>query len=95
LEGCAAGRVGATEAHYNPVVPLQCNIDSRGKAARLIYGLVLLAAGVAMLVWWALPGGGVVAWVLTAVAILGGAFAVFEARAGWCVVRAMGFKTPL
>ena len=24
-----------------------------------------------------------------------GAFAVFEARAGWCVVRAMGFKTPM
>ncbi|MBT6728200.1 MAG: hypothetical protein HOA75_15830 [Deltaproteobacteria bacterium] len=25
----------------------------------------------------------------------GGAFAIFEARAGWCVIRAMGFKTPL
>ena len=24
-----------------------------------------------------------------------GAFAVFEARAGWCAVRAMGFKTKM
>ena len=22
-------------------------------------------------------------------------FAIFEARAGWCVIRAMGFKTPM
>ena len=27
--------------------------------------------------------------------LAGGAFAVFEARAGWCAVRAMGFRTPL
>ena len=80
---------------YNPAMPLQCNIDSRGKAARLIYGLVMLAGGVAMLILWALPGHSLLAWVLTAVAMLGGAFAVFEARAGWCAIRAMGFKTPL
>jgi hypothetical protein len=74
---------------------LQCNIDSRGRAARLIYGLILLAAGVAMLLWWALPAGTVAAWVVTLLVLAGGAFAVFEARAGWCVVRAMGFRTPL
>jgi hypothetical protein len=28
-------------------------------------------------------------------AMLGGAFAIFEARAGWCALRAMGIKTPL
>jgi len=27
--------------------------------------------------------------------VLGGAFAIFEARAGWCALRAMGIKTPL
>jgi hypothetical protein len=27
--------------------------------------------------------------------IIGGSFAIFEARAGWCVVRAMGFKTRI
>ena len=76
-------------------MPLQCNIDSRGKLARLVYGLVLIAAGVVMLLAWALQGGSVLAWVVTVAALAGGAFAVFEARAGWCVVRAMGFKTPL
>ena len=26
-------------------------------------------------------------------AVIGGAFSIFEARAGWCIVRALGFKT--
>jgi len=34
-------------------------------------------------------------WYLVAAVTFGGAFAIFEARAGWCVVRAIGFKTPL
>ena len=76
-------------------MPLQCNIDSRGRAARLVYGMVLLVAGVVMLFAWALRAGTAAAWVVTGIALAGGAFAVFEARAGWCVVRAMGFKTPL
>ncbi|MGB0767833.1 MAG: hypothetical protein ACPGYV_08990 [Phycisphaeraceae bacterium] len=74
---------------------MQCNIDAKGKALRLIYGLLMLVgAGVlaALLLmkvfvagWlWAVVGG---------LALMGG-FGVFEARAGWCAVRAMGFKTP-
>lgn len=75
---------------------MQCNIDARGKAVRLIIGVLhLLAAGVLA----ALLIGGVLAgvWWWLAVAGLagGGGFMVFEGRAGWCVVRAMGFKTPL
>jgi len=27
--------------------------------------------------------------------MLGGAFMIFEGVNGWCVVRAMGFKTPI
>lgn len=76
-------------------MPLRCNIDSRGRVARLVYGLILVAAGVAMVLLWALPGGSVIAWVVTVAAIAGGAFAVFEARAGWCALRAMGIKTPM
>jgi hypothetical protein len=34
-------------------------------------------------------------WYAVGGAILGGAFAIYEARAGWCIVRAMGIKTPL
>jgi hypothetical protein len=76
-------------------MPLQCNIDSRGRAARLVYGLILLVGGVAMLFGWALRTGSAIAWVATTLVLIGGAFAVFEARAGWCVVRAMGFKTRI
>ena len=75
---------------------LECNIDAKGKAARFlggaaaILGSLILAALLATdtltvgLGWHAVAGG-----------IFGGAFAIFEARAGWCIVRAIGFKTPL
>ncbi len=75
---------------------MQCNIDARGKAVRLVVGGVSLlgAAAAAALIltgvlehpaWWAAVIG----------AGLGGAFGVFEGWAGWCAVRAMGFKTPI
>ena len=76
-------------------MPLQCNIDSKGRAARLVYGVVVLVAGVAAGVFWALPGGSVWAWVVSVSLVVAGAFGIFEARAGWCAVRAMGFRTPL
>ena len=76
-------------------MPLQCNIDSRGRAARLIYGVLMVVVGLLMALLWARGSGSVWAWVLTISALTGGAFAIFEARAGWCVVRAMGFKTPI
>jgi len=76
-------------------MPLQCNIDAKGKAIRLIYGIVLLIAGIVLVVIWAWPGGGVWAWIVSVGLTLGGGFAIFEARSGWCVVRAMGFKTPI
>ncbi len=74
---------------------MQCNIDSKGKSIRLLLGLAHLLVAIvlaAMLLtgvltptwlWWVVAGVG-----------LGGSFMVFEARSGWCVVRAMGFKTP-
>ena len=73
---------------------MQCNIDAKGKAIRLVTGVLTLvgAAALAVLIpvlglsagWWAAVAGG----------LAGGGFAVFEARAGWCALRAMGFKTP-
>jgi hypothetical protein len=51
-------------------------------------GAGLVAA--AVLGWlpsWALYAG--------VAAMLGGAFMIFEGVNGWCVVRAMGFKTPI
>ena len=58
-------------------------------------GVALVVMGIALLVFWALPAGTPTAWLVTAALLLGGGFAVFEAWAGWCVVRAMGVKTPL
>ena len=74
---------------------MQCNIDARGKAMRLINGIIGVVAGVVLLFAWALRTGSVAAWVVTGVFLLGGAFCIFEARAGWCVLRAMGFKTRI
>ena len=80
---------------YNPPMPLQCNIDSRGKLARLIYGILMIALGILLIALWALPQGETWKWIVSISCVVGGAFGVFEARAGWCAVRAMGFKTPM
>ena len=75
---------------------MQCNIDAKGKAARMKMGILsllgsLLLTGLILIgflegsFWWLTVGG----------AAFGGAFAIFEARAGWCIIRAMGIKTPL
>jgi hypothetical protein len=74
---------------------LTCNIDARGKAARLRIGIAASILGVILLLAWALPSGTTLAWVVT-VAVLGtGAFSMFEARAGWCALRAMGLRTRI
>ena len=75
---------------------MQCNIDARGKAARLKAGLVAVVLG-AILLGLALAAGvgpGWLAWVGLGLVAAGG-FGIFEARAGWCAVRAMGIRTPL
>ena len=75
---------------------MECNIDAQGKAARFLGGMASVVAGLVLAVllytdiftfdlgWYAVAG-----------ALLGGAFAIWEARAGWCIVRAIGIKTPL
>jgi hypothetical protein len=71
---------------------MQCNIDAKGKAIRLGYGVVMLIVGVALMIFWAHTYW---SWAISIAIAVGGAFAIFEARAGWCIVRAMGWKTPL
>ena len=61
---------------------------------RLIAGLIFLVSGIAAMLLWARPSGTILPWILSASFAFGGAFMLFEARAGWCVVRAMGFRTP-
>ena len=76
-------------------MPLQCNIDAKGKAVRLVNGLILTAASAILVLAWAWPAREVVPWVICLAAFVGGIFMIFEAHAGWCVLRAMGFKTPI
>ena len=74
---------------------MRCNIDARGKAVRLIVGGAMLVISAVLLaliltdvlsVRWGWVAGGVACF---------GAFGVVQARAGWCVVRAMGFSTRI
>ncbi|MBL6743860.1 MAG: hypothetical protein ISP83_05725 [Candidatus Poseidonia sp.] len=75
---------------------VECNIDARGKAARLLGGVSAILAASIFAILLATNSISIdFGWYAIAGAYFGGAFAIFEARAGWCVVRAMGIKTPL
>ncbi|MFN9369132.1 MAG: hypothetical protein ACK6CT_10280 [Planctomycetia bacterium] len=74
---------------------MQCNIDRGGRLLRTSLGVGTVVAGILLVAanrlgWlpgWSLPAG--------IAALLGGGFMIFEGLNGWCVVRAMGFKTPI
>ena len=53
------------------------------------------AVGIGLVV--AAQAGSLAAWALWAGlgCLAGGAFSIFEGVKGWCVVRALGFKTPM
>ena len=75
---------------------MECNIGEKGKAARLKLGIIAVLGGL-ILAGIILTGilEGTFWWLGVAGGIFGGAFSIWEARAGWCIVRALGFKTPL
>ena len=73
---------------------LTCNIDQRGRRARLVMGILTDTIGTAILV----AGIFLRQTPLIVIGVIGmvaGGFMIFESMAGWCVVRAMGFKTKL
>ncbi len=75
---------------------MQCNIDSKGKAVRLISGLLCTLVGLVLLGlgWWGVEPY----WGLIGVGVgtlAGGAFQIYEGWTGWCALRAMGWKTPI
>lgn len=74
---------------------LTCNIDRKGRLARLICGILVLVLGIVLAVVWALPSASWLAWTIVVLAVVNGLFQIFEAWKGWCVMRAMGFKTPM
>jgi hypothetical protein len=73
---------------------MQCNIDAKGKAMRLIGGGIVEGIGWILVVLWYL--GILPEWTLYAGigAVLGGMFMIFEGAAGWCALRAIGIRTP-
>ncbi len=74
----------------------ECNIDARGKAVRLKLGIKGLVAGLALATAFYIAGiDWAILWLIPLGIAGGGAFAIFEAWASWCVVRALGFRTPL
>ena len=83
-------------SYQHTVMSRVCNIDSRGKVVRFITGIIAVFSGLVMALMIAqnvLPLE--IYWVPVIGSIIGGAFSIWEARAGWCVVRAMGIKTPI
>lgn len=72
-----------------------CNIDRKGRIARLIYGVTFLAVGGALAWFWALHSESTARWIIAASCAAAGAFGVFESLKGWCIMRAIGVKTPM
>lgn len=75
---------------------LTCNIGAAGKAFRLKIGIASVLGGLilASLILFGVLSSPIF-WLLVAGSVFGGAFSMWEARAGWCVVRAMGIRTAL
>lgn len=74
----------------------ECNIDARGIRVRRRLGLILVGIGLTiagLLIFTGSTFG--FTWLAPAGFILGGAFSLFEARMGWCAVRALGFRTKI
>jgi hypothetical protein len=73
---------------------LTCNIDQRGRKARLRGGVVVGLCGVTLLIAGFFMHSpvtmlvGIFVWFT-------GAFMIFEGLRGWCALRAMGIKTPM
>jgi hypothetical protein len=75
---------------------MQCNLDAKGKAVRILWGAIMIAgsAGVVALIGLDTIGG-MWAWISAGALLAMGLLGIYEGRKGWCVVRAMGFKTPV
>lgn len=71
-------------------MPMQCNIERKGRLIRAGGGLLLLIA--ALVLVFTVPPAPLrrLAVVLLA---LGGIFGIFEGLRGWCAVRALGIRT--
>jgi 4-hydroxybenzoate polyprenyltransferase len=62
------------------------NLELKGRLARAIIGVILLAAGVT---FWSINR------TAAALIVMSAAFALFEAARGWCALRACGVRTRI
>ena len=75
---------------------LTCNISRAGRRLRLWSGVALILGALGFAVWTGMNRPGEFGLWAAAVGVLAlGAFQVYEGVCGWCVVRAMGFRTPI
>ena len=70
------------------------NIRRAGRIARTITGtLCILSGGAPWFFVW--PETTLYRILLTVFAVAAGCFQLYEAKKSWCVMRAMGYKTPM
>lgn len=75
---------------------MQCNIDRKGRWARMITGMLCDAVGSVLVVFAVIGWGSFWLLLVTGLFLMAaGAFMIFEGAVGWCATRAMGFKTPM
>ena len=73
----------------------ECNIDAKGKLFRLTVGIFSVFSGIVIISLFNLNifiSEGIL--IMGLFSIRGGLFAIWEAREGWCLVRAIGIRTP-
>jgi hypothetical protein len=75
---------------------MRCNIDARGRRARIFSGVVCCAIAVilAVISYFRFE---ILSWLggIALVLFISGVFQIFEGMKGWCVVRAVGIKTRI
>jgi hypothetical protein len=82
------------KAGWGYSVNMQCNIDARGRRARLTGGIVSCALALSAAIGAAvMPAFRVGLAIAAVVLVVVGAFQIFEGVKGWCALRAMGIRT--
>ena len=73
----------------------KCNIDAKGKLFRFTIGMFSVISGIVIISLFNLNIFISEEILLMGIfSIIGGLFAIWEAREGWCIVRAIGIRTP-
>jgi cytochrome c biogenesis factor len=76
------------------MVSMTPNLDRYGRMVRAVCGALLVGVGVGQAFFFARPWR-IFHWMALLIPVALGAFMLYEARKGWCALRACGLKTPL